>query len=103
MALSTPERITLESVRAASLALTGEVPEVVQQGDKTVVSFTPAQQETLRKVMEGWIDAPSGNLKISWWPIVAPIALRRSLPLLAGGTGAMVLSYFLLRGKHGKR
>lgn len=77
MALSVTERAGLEAVKAATRLFTGQDPIVQEEGGRTVVSFTPAQAAQLRAVLEEWIDAPAGNLRIAWLPVVAPIVFRR--------------------------
>lgn len=102
MALSSAERVALESIRAATVILTGEAPSVIEEGGKTVVSFDAEQQRILTRVIEGWLSGPEGNLKVRWWPILFPIFVKRAARVAAVGGGAAVLSYFLIRGKHGK-
>lgn len=78
MALSTGEKAALELVKAATRYFTGQDPDVVSQGEDTVVRFTPSQAKELRLVLEGWLDAPAGNLKVAWLPVVAPIVVKKS-------------------------
>lgn len=103
MALTGSERVALETIRAASLALTGEGPIVREEGGRTVVRFKPGQAAILRGLLAGWLDAPAGGLKVEWINIAAPLVLRRAMPwILAGGGVLAGLYIFSKRGRRGK-
>jgi hypothetical protein len=77
--------LQVSTIVAIVRMLTNEPPIVTNFGDYTEISFTPAQQVSLRGLItQAMAGKASGAVRVNLSPVILPPVLKRLIPLLLG-------------------
>ena len=78
---------SIAKARALGLAIqqiTGVEPSYENAADHVRIYFQPDRLQAVQSKLQEMSESSPGDVRVDWFPIVAPTAIKKGLPIAAG-------------------
>ena len=97
MAVTVANIAQAEVTAQAIKALTGGIePKTVYRKDYVELTFSPADSQKVRAIIEAKLKEAPGSVRLDSLPIIAPIVIKRAAPW---AIVALIVAYLMGKGK----
>ncbi len=64
--------------------LTGETPAIEYAADYARIYYHPDKLKMVQKKLQKMSTASPGDIRVDWFPMIVPMAIKKALPFAAG-------------------